>query len=446
VSSSKSRALDSIVTGLPPASRYWVAYSGGVDSHALLHILARHRRALSAPVAAVHVNHQIQHQSGDWELHCRDVCTELEVPFSVLRVDGRRRRGESPEAAARTARYRGLSEWLADDAVLLTGQHRDDQAETLLLQLFRGAGPRGLAAMPVSAPFGRGRLVRPLLGFGRRDIEVYAHRQRLRWVEDPSNTDTRYDRNLLRQRILPALAERWPAISSVLSRAASLQSDYAELADALAAIDYSDCRTGDSRSLSVAAVRCLSPARQRNLLRHWIDAGGFAPPPQAVLEPVREQMLGGRCDANPLVQWSGAELRRYRDRLYLMAPLPVHDARRSLAWPDFEELHIASAGGVLSAIPVHGRGLRRPAQGERVEIRFRQGGEMLQPAGRGHRHALKKLFQEWGVPDWERARIPLIYIDGRLAAVAGLCIGEPFRPRPGEAGLALDWSRNAGWR
>ena len=208
MSSPKSK-LQHALQKLPPAPQYHVAFSGGVDSHVLLHLLASQRETLPGSLGAVHVNHHIQQHAGDWEVHCRSVCEELDIPCHFLRVDGKARRGESPEAAARTARYRALADWLPADAVLLTGQHRDDQAETLLLQLLRGAGPRGLAAMPVVTELGNGRLVRPLLALRRADILDYAHQHRLRWVEDPSNADTRYDRNLLRHRVMPLLQQHW---------------------------------------------------------------------------------------------------------------------------------------------------------------------------------------------------------------------------------------------
>ncbi|MGI9321112.1 MAG: tRNA lysidine(34) synthetase TilS, partial [Thiogranum sp.] len=218
MNSSKSKlTVEHLLKKLPRAREYWVAFSGGVDSHVLLHLLAEARRQLPGSLAAVHVNHQIQQQSGDWEIHCRSVCEELRVPFHLLRVQGKARAGESPEAAARTARYRALADWLPTDAVLTTAQHRDDQAETLLLQLFRGSGPRGLAAMPENSALGRGRLLRPFLETSRQAIVSYARAHRLRWIEDPSNTDTRYDRNLLRQRIMPELQQQWPGLSKVLA-------------------------------------------------------------------------------------------------------------------------------------------------------------------------------------------------------------------------------------
>lgn len=425
---------------LPRASQYHVAYSGGVDSHVLLHLLAVQRDVLPGRVAAVHVNHRIQQHSGDWEVHCRSVCEELDVECRFLRVDGKARRGESPEAAARTARYRALADWLPADAVLLTAQHQDDQAETLLLQLLRGAGPRGLAAMPAVSKLGDGRLVRPLLEFRRSDILEYAHQNRLCWVEDPSNTDTRYDRNLLRHRLMPELQQHWPGLSKVLARAAVHQADQLELANTLAAQDCARCRCPDS-SLALSELRNLSPARQRNLIRFQVAELGLPLPSQAVLDRIPEEVLFSREDASPCVHWPGAEVRRFRDRLFIMSPLPAHDPASCYAWNFREPLVLEHAGGVLTANPVPGKGVRLPANSGDVQVRFRQGGECLQPAGRGHRHKLKKLFQEWRVPDWERERVPLIYLGEQLVAVAGLCVCKGFQAGVNEQGMGLHWSR-----
>jgi tRNA(Ile)-lysidine synthase len=446
VSSSRSRKLESALHELPPAPQYWVAYSGGIDSHVLLHLLAERRASLPGSLGAVHVNHQIQQHSGDWEVHCRAVCEELEIPFHCLRVEGKARVGESPEAAARSARYRGLADWLSEGALLLTAQHQDDQAETLLLQLLRGAGPKGLAAMPRTMCLGRGRLVRPFLDIRRESITAYAREHRLCWVEDPTNTDIRYDRNLLRHQVMPYLQQRWPGVTGVLARAAAHQSDQSELADALAAIDVQQCGVPQSRCLSVPATQALSPARQRNLLRYWLRERGFSVPPRAVLERIRDEILSSRADASPLVHWPGAEVRRYRERLFVMHPLAPHDPSNTHGWRFGESLDLMEAGGRLSVSPATGAGLRRPDTADRLEIRFRRGGETLQPAGDTHHRPLKKLLQQWGVPEWERARIPLVYSDNELIAVAGFCVCEGFQAGASEAGVHLSWSRVSNWR
>jgi len=442
VSSSKNSPFDAVVAALPGAASYIVAYSGGVDSHVLLHMLAHRRDTLRAPLLAVHVDHGIHAQSGEWREHCGRVCAELDVPLRTLNVDGVAAPGESPEAAARHARYRALAEWLPEGAALLAAQHRDDQAETLLLQLFRGAGPRGLSSMPARASLGRGMLLRPFLDLARADILGYAQGHDLHWIEDPSNADTRYDRNLLRQSIMPQLRERWPGLSAVLARAAQHQSEQAELAGMLGALDLEYCAQGDRLLLS--ALKTLQPSRQRNLLRHWIHRRGFALPSRVVLERICTEMLCSRDDAQPLVRWGGAELRRFRGELYLMRRLPDHDVAQCLSWDLRGKLPLTSAGGVLSATPVNGAGLRLPGAHARVEVRFRRGGEFLRLPGASHRQTLKNLLQQHGVPDWERERLPLLYAGGTLAAVPGVAVCEGFQASPGQQGVALHWSRLSG--
>lgn len=440
MTSSKSELRTQILNQLPPASEYWVAYSGGVDSHVLLHLLATGGEPLPGPLGAVHVDHGLQHQSGDWSVHARDVCAALQLPCKLLEVDGRAGPGESPEAAARSARYRALAGWLPENAVLLTAQHRDDQGETLLLQLFRGAGPRGLAAMPAVMPFAHGQLVRPLLAHSRDEILEYARSHRLRWVEDPSNEDTRFDRNYVRRRLLPEIRQHWPGVSKTLARAAQLQADQAELAAALGSIDYTACGSERSDCLPCAPLLALDAARVRNLLRYWIALNALPLPSFAVLERIRTEMLPAADDARPLVHWPGAEVRRYRQRLHLMSPLPDVDTAQRLAWDLSKPLAPAGTAGCLSATRVSGAGVRLPAVA-RIEVGFRQGGEQLQPVGREGHHALKKLFQEQAVPDWERDRVPLIFSDGVLAAVAGVCTCEGFQAQAGETGYRLQWSR-----
>lgn len=442
MSSSKNNPFDAVVAALPGAARsYIVAYSGGVDSHVLLQLLAGRRDALRAPLMAVHVDHGIQAQSGEWRAHCERVCHQLDVPFHALQTNGVAAPGESPEAAARHARYRVLEDWLPDGAVLLTAQHRDDQAETLLLQLFRGAGPRGLSAMPASMALGGGRLLRPFLDLTRADILGWAQTHELDWIEDPSNADTRYDRNLLRHELLPQLQQRWPGLPTVLARAAAHQSEQAGLADALAGVDFLACCSTDHERLLQSGLKSLMPARQRNLLRYWIRQRGFVMPSQAVLERIREEMLFSRDDAQPLVHWGRAELRRYRGELYLMQALPAQDSAECIPWDLRNRPELGTASGVLFARPVTGQGLHLPDSFARVDVRFRRGGESLRLPGASHHRTLKNLLQEHGVPDWERERLPLLYAGDTLVAVPGIAVCEGFQAQAGQAGFTLGWSR-----
>ncbi|MEN8106478.1 MAG: tRNA lysidine(34) synthetase TilS [Pseudomonadota bacterium] len=425
----------------PADTHYWVAYSGGVDSHVLLHALTALRDSLAAAPGAVHVNHGLQAAAGKWQEHCRSVCRALAVPLVELQVDGRAVGGESPEAAARQARYSALQDWLPDGHCLLTAQHQDDQAETLLLQLLRGSGVKGLAAMPAASTFGAGHLLRPLLAVRRVDLLAYAQQHGLQWVEDPSNTDTGLDRNFLRHRILPVLRERWPATSETLARSAAHCAEAATLLGQLADSDINDVCHEQMACLSIPALQQLTPARQRNVLRSWLVQHSGGAPSAAVLSRISNDILGSRADAEPCVRFAAQEVRRYRDRLYLQRQAPVHNPAMVLDWDLRGPLLLPAAGGSLTASRESGNGIRLAAINRQVRVSYRRGGERCRPAGRQHHHSLKKLFQERGVPPWERQRIPLIYVDDRLAAVAGHWVCEPFSAAAGEPGMAIHWHR-----
>ena len=339
-------ALKPALAACPGAAYCWVAYSGGVDSHVLLHALTSLRPLPGMEVGAVHVNHGLQADAGHWQAHCREVCRDLDIPFIAQQVDGRAAAGESPEAAARQARYRALREWLPPGHCLLTAQHLDDQAETLLLQLLRGSGVRGLAAMPPLAAFGEGHLLRPLLDYPRASLLAYARQHGLKWIEDPSNTDTGLDRNYLRHHILPVLRERWPAMSETLARSAGHCAEAADLLADLGMQDITILSQDTLETLSVAGLRKLPPARRRNALRHWIVQRGGTAPSAAVLSRVNDDILGSRADAQPCVRFGHHELRRYRDRLYLLPLSPQPPTDQVLEWDIGSHTRIFATGTV----------------------------------------------------------------------------------------------------
>jgi tRNA(Ile)-lysidine synthase len=425
-----------------PVPAYWVAFSGGLDSSVLLYALHACHSRLQVEIGAVHVNHGLQAHAAEWETHCRRICAALGVRYASLPVDATAAPGESPEAAARAARYAALARWLPAGHCLLTAQHRDDQAETLLLQLLRGSGVHGLAAMPELTTFGNGLHLRPLLDYPRSELQAWALATGLAWVEDPSNLDTSFDRNFLRASVLPVLRQRWPAAASSLARSAGHCAEAANLVGQLAELDLQHVAGRQAGTLSVAGLDSLPVARCRNVLRHWIRARSGAFPPASILAHILHDVLASRHDAEPCVCHGQHEIRRYRDTLYLLsrqtAPLPLEDMPWSLAAP----LPLPQAGGVLRVTPGTGCGIRKSLlAANAVQVRWRQGGERCRPAGRRHHHSLKKLFQARGIPPWERERIPLIYIGDELAAVAGLWVCEPFQAGPADAGLRIDWDR-----
>jgi tRNA(Ile)-lysidine synthase len=304
-----------------PAGRYLVGFSGGLDSTVLLHALAVTRDRHGTPLVAVHVNHRLHPDAAEWERQCRSIAGEFGVEYVARQVEVADDAPGGLEAAAREARYGALMALMEDGDVLLSAHHEEDQAETLLLNLMRGSGLAGLAAIGASHSFGPGLLVRPLLGVSRAAIAGYAREFSLEWIDDPANQDLRFDRNFLRQKILPRLRRRWPAVSARLRQTSELASEAAGLLDQLARIDLAAVQQDGERTpdrLDIGALQRLNAVRQRNLLRHAIRACGLPQAPAPQLRQIQNELLSARRDAQPLVRWHGAEARRYRQKLYLL--------------------------------------------------------------------------------------------------------------------------------
>ncbi len=395
----------------------------------------------------MHVNHGLSPYAGEWAEHCAKVCAELDIPLLILNVNAKAGAGQSPEEAARHARYQAMGAQLAAGEYLCTAHHQDDQAETLLLQLLRGAGPKGLAAMGVQSPLGQATQLRPLLHLSREQIQGYAEQANLQWVDDHSNSDTRFDRNYLRHEILPRLKQRWPAAARTISRSAEHCAQAAALLEHLAEADWQQCR-GQAGPLEtsidvmkIATLQLLPLARQKNLLRHWIVINGLPLPSEIKLHHMINDVMGAADDRVPCVAWSGAEVRRYQGQLYIMRPLIPFDASVVIPWQDMTQPLSLPDGRSLVVIPVSAQ--QQPAlsgsilQQAGVTIRYRQGGETLLLPNSAHHKTLKQLFQERGVPSWQRDRLPLLYVDEQLMAVVGLCITQTAMATPGEEGCVM---------
>lgn len=429
IAGSFEQTLENLATR-KAVSRYVVAYSGGADSHVLLHLCAQ----LRLPLRAVHVHHGLQADAGAWDRHCEIVCRRLGVDYACIEVDASPVPGESPEDAARTARYGALAENTRADECLLTAHHRGDQAETLLLQLLRGAGPAGLASMPEIRPFGRGQHARPLLAFGREQILEYARQHRLQWIDDPSNTDLRYDRNYLRTEILPRLQQRWPGAEQSLAQAARLQQASLELGNVIAAVDLASISLQQPNAVSVRGLRQLDSTRQYNVLRYWISRSGFARPRRSILREIIDNVLPAAEDATPVVLWGETEVRRYRNNLYLLRTIDDHHYTLIYAWDGAQPLLLDRLGIELRLQQQQGAGLSTDAVSRGLTVRFRQGGENIRPHGRRHTRSVKKLMQEAGIAPWQRNRIPLIYVEDELACVCGYWVAAGFTVAPDQMG------------
>ncbi len=425
-----------------PTGSFTVAFSGGLDSHVLLHALAglRDRRHAAFALNAMHIDHGLHPDSAEWARHCRKVCAQLAVACETQRVLVDSAAGDGLEAAARRARYSALKRRLAPDQVLLTAHHRDDQAETVLLQLLRGAGVHGLAAIAPIKAFGPGRLARPLLAFARADLRAYAERHRLDWIDDESNLSLKHRRNVIRHEILPVVRRHWPQAAELLARSARHAAEAASLLDALAADDLGRCLdpTGDHSTLSVGVLRTLPRARLANLLRCWLRHQGFQAPTTQQIEELTALVAHDPVSRRARLAWPGVEVWRYRDGLLAAAPLAAPVSMLDLPWDLSGPLELPQLGWRLLPVPADGQGLARarlPAAPLRV--RLRHGGEVCRLPGRRHHHKLKKLLQASHVAPWRRGRLPLLYAGDALAAVADLWVCEPYAARAGEPGVRL---------
>lgn len=423
---------------LPPNSRrVLVAYSGGRDSHVLLHALSAARTVLECKLVAVHVNHGLHSEAADWAAHCQQVCDTLEVPLTVLPVEVMVN-GNGLEAAAREARYHALAQLMRAGDCVVTAHHRDDQVETQLLHLLRGTGVAGLGAMKPSSPLAPGYVVRPLLDWPRSALEAYAAEAQLHWINDSSNDDTHLNRNFLRHKVLPLLRQRWPALDQVVARNAAHWQDGADLLRQLAEQDRRQC--ADADTLRINSLMLLSPPRRRCLLRYWLQLQNATVPTTRHLAELERLVLQRPRSGQGCVRWSGCEVWRHKERLWLRSTSEILDPG-VLVWRDPRQpLPIQGTGYQLSAQAVQDAGLSRAAIAGRVlTVRLRQGGERCLLPGRDHHSKVKKLLQDASMPPWERARLPLVYAGNELAAIADRWVCAPFAADSGEPGWKLHW-------
>jgi tRNA(Ile)-lysidine synthase len=463
-----------LLTLIAPYQKIFLAYSGGLDSSVLLHLLVNLREFNGdLNIVAIHVNHNVNLRSDCWVKCCESVCKQLEVPCIIEALPSNLDyAGKSVEEVLRQRRYEIFSQLLSKDGVLLTAHHADDQAETIFLQLLRGAGARGLAAMAEKASFAQGYLLRPLLSYRRKDLLAYAVAHNLKWVEDNSNFDESFDRNYLRHSILPLIEKRWPGFVKTAGRSGHNLAEASDLMDNLAEQDLVEVAVARD-IIDAVKLRSLTVARQKNLLRFWLRTIMLPVPSEVKIREILTNVLHSRYDANPLVAWSGAEIRRFRHLIYGMPPLEPHD--NSLVIPFIgNRAQLPGSMGTLVIIrlpsvitrldrvisPCRHCDERAGASEEAIQaiasdggkngsprptknvwpcddggwcnddgmkhlpcnfsVRFRRGGEKVELVKRGGNHSLAKLMQEWAIPPWQRDRVPLVYDgDNKIIAVIG---------------------------
>jgi len=417
-----------------------IALSGGIDSAVLLHLLASLSKQMQFTLSAVHVNHGISKNATVWSKFCCNLCHAYDISSYIAYLQIKKEPGISLEAIAREERYRIFNHMQADYVVL--AQHLDDQAETLLLQLFRGAGIKGLSAMPIvrkqisgTAP----QILRPLLEISRSRIEAYARQNKLNWINDESNDSITFNRNFLRHEVLPLLRKRYPNYPKTLLRTSRHLSEASSLLDELAEIDIEHCLV--SGKLQVGSLRKLSIPRAKNLLRYTLLQHGADLPSTAKLEDILNQLLSIRIDSQLHISFGNTEIRCYKDAVYILARKMQPEVTRQVVWHGEAYLALQYLNGSIHFTQVKSQGINQQKIINRlITIRLRMGGERFTPACNRPRKSLKNLLQEASIPPWERNAIPLLFCDEKLVWVPGIGIDCEFQVKSDELGILPIWN------
>jgi len=420
-----------------------IAYSGGMDSTVLLHVAAQQT---AHPVRAVYVNHGLVPEASEWAAHCQRICRQLDVSFTALDVVVDATNQQGLEAAARMARYGALRGSLAADEILLTAHHEQDQMETFLLQMLRGAGVRGLSSMPVRNDRGGVIHVRPLLNVASDTLRTYAETAGLEWVEDPSNTQLKFDRNYLRHEVLPVIGQRWPVAARAIARSARLNAEAAKLLDGLAEDDLAGLVTG--HRLEMGRLEELPLSRRKNAVRFLLRRWEMAVPSETQLNQALRCLFDARGDSQPEAAWPGVRIRRYRSALWFYAENDDPLAQRSVVaeayhWDTQTSLDMGPVRGMLEFSHVRGEGIAKRCIDGPLQVRFRTGGERLRPTAKARTRDLKNLLQESSILPWMRGHIPLIYSGEQLLAVGDLWVDAACAAGPAETGHQVQWTGHA---
>lgn len=419
----------SVSAGAPQTASIAIAFSGGLDSSVLLHLVHEHAQRHGIRLFAFHVHHGISPNADAWLVHCREQAAQIGVNFDVRKILLSNQERSGVEEAARIGRYAALGELCREHrvALLLTAHHQDDQAETVLLQLLRGSGVAGLSGMDAAntAPDLLGdetlAMGRPLLDVSRAALEEYAAQKRIAHVHDESNADPRYARNALRHQVMPALSGSFAGYQHRLVRTASHMQAAQRLLDVLAEQDWQQCRDGDC--LDMDRLCLLDTDRCDNLLRYWLGLRGVRMPSSAWLSEMRAQILAAKEDAQVCVTHADGHVRRYRNRVYLTPRLPGDPATvqpASFRWQGEMQLSFPEYGGILHFDPVEEGVKGEWLQRQPLQLRYRQGGERLKPAANRSTRSLKHHYQALDIPAWERERLPLVFAGSELLFAAGV--------------------------
>ena len=417
-----------------------IALSGGVDSVVLFHLLLTLSKQMGFTLSATHINHGISQNAVHWREFCSNLCRDHDIPITITTLSIQKSPSISLEAAARKERYHVFSRLTTDFVAL--AQHIDDQVETVLLQLLRGAGAKGLSAMPTirrQTPAAAPQIIRPLLNITRQEIEAYAHQNHLHWVTDESNHDIVFQRNFSRHEVLPVIKKQYPTYQTTIMRSSQHLAEASELMDELAQVDAKQCMI--SNQLKIDMLQHLSIARAKNLLRYTFSQRNITLPSTAKLADILHQLITARHDKNLHIPFGDAEIRCFKRIMYILPKQRPIACTWTLPWQNEEQLIIQPLNGVIDFLQTHNQGidteklLQKP-----VTVRVRQGGERFQPDCKRPKRSLKNLLQEASIPPWERQRLPLLFSGNQLVWVPNIGIDCFYQVKPEHSGLMPSWN------
>ena len=405
--------LENCLDSIPAEfERVVLAFSGGIDSCVLMHLLSSHQR--SCKILVWHVNHGLQAVAGEMETFCRSAAGryELDIEVSQLSLDPEM---ANLESEAREARYALFEQALTPTDCLLTAHHAEDQVETLLLNILRGSGSSGLRGIARRRSIGRSILLRPMLEISRADIAEYASIHKIDWYDDPSNKSQRFNRNYLRHQIVPRIKSRWPGYLESIRSVISIQAETQQALDELGAQDYQQvrhqCERENSDLLCRNTFRHLSYARQKNLIRFWLKKYNCASLPQSRLNELIRQ-LNASADSVPVVSGSGYEIRVYNRCLYIVNQNGRVPLQETYDFSHTAKLKIKEIGLNLERKSIFDR-LDQKDSGQSIKLKFRPKNAGPNP----YNHRLKRLFQKHKIPPWKRSSTPQVYLDDELSGL-----------------------------
>lgn len=416
-----------------------IAFSGGIDSSVMLNIMCKKRDKLKQSIEAIYIDHGLNDKSAEWGVFCSKECEKHQIAFKTIKIKEDCPKNSSIEAWARNIRYSLFVESMKKNDILLTAHHQDDQVETFFLQLLRGAGPQGLASMPIVKKIEHIFHIRPFLYFQRKEIIEYAHNHNISWLEDETNYDVKYQRNFIRHNVLPEISKVWPSYQQNILRTIKHQVEYKKILDEIAMIDIETVSTNNFNNLDVNLIKKLSVERQKNLIFFWLKKINLESPTSKHMDQIINTLINSDQEKSPCVNWNNTELRRYKTLLYASGLTNAYDSNFEINWDTASPLSIE--GETLIAKETEGKGIsKKSIKDAKIIIRYRHGGEKIYSNSLKQSKSIKQLFQEHNVLPWLRNKVPLIYINEKLAVVPGFCVDRNYLANKNETSLDIQWS------